>query len=154
MNYKKCFFNRPSLHRGTVLLNVGNRLPKLQSSWGHHGAHLGPVGPRWAPWWPHEPCFQGQYTTCFITHVALLHQVPISIDRLSRYMHPHYKVCAIDSRITVLIGDILSRILMVPSCLRKLSSIIRDGQRNFEEKYEMSIQIQPNWLSSLCNAVI
>ena len=25
-----------------------------------HGAHLGPVGPRWAPWWPHKPCYQGK----------------------------------------------------------------------------------------------
>ena len=24
-----------------------------------HGAHLGPVGPIWAPCWPHEPCYQG-----------------------------------------------------------------------------------------------
>ena len=24
-----------------------------------HGAHLGPVGPRWAPCWPHQPCYQG-----------------------------------------------------------------------------------------------
>ena len=32
--------------------------PRLPSSWGQHGAHLGPVGPRWAPCWPHEPCFQ------------------------------------------------------------------------------------------------
>ena len=23
---------------------------RKQSSWGQHGAHLGPVGPRWAPW--------------------------------------------------------------------------------------------------------
>ena len=30
-----------------------------QSSWGQHGSHLGPVGPRWAPCWPHEPCYQG-----------------------------------------------------------------------------------------------
>ena len=28
-------------------------------SWGEHGAHLGPVGPSWAPCWPHEPCYQG-----------------------------------------------------------------------------------------------
>ena len=27
--------------------------------WGQHGAHLGPVGPRWAPCWPREPCYQG-----------------------------------------------------------------------------------------------
>ena len=33
--------------------------PRLQSSWGQHGAHLGPVGPRLAPCWPHEPCYQG-----------------------------------------------------------------------------------------------
>ena len=31
------------------------------SSWGQHGAHLGPVGPRWAPCWPHEPCYHGIY---------------------------------------------------------------------------------------------
>ena len=24
-----------------------------------HGAHLSPAGPRWAPCWPHEPCYQG-----------------------------------------------------------------------------------------------
>ena len=24
-----------------------------------HGAHLGPLGPRWAPCWPHEPCSLG-----------------------------------------------------------------------------------------------
>ena len=33
--------------------------PRWQSSWGQHGAHLGPVGPRWAPCWPHESCYQG-----------------------------------------------------------------------------------------------
>ena len=30
-----------------------------------HGADMGPtggpVGPRWAPCWPHEPCYQGCY---------------------------------------------------------------------------------------------
>ena len=31
--------------------------PRQQSSWGQHGAQLGPVGPRWAPCWPHEPCY-------------------------------------------------------------------------------------------------
>ena len=33
--------------------------PRKQSSWGQHGAHLGPVGPIWAPCWPHEPCYLG-----------------------------------------------------------------------------------------------
>ena len=33
--------------------------PRKQNSWGQHGVHLGPVGPKWAPCWPHEPCYQG-----------------------------------------------------------------------------------------------
>ena len=37
------------------------RHPRQQSSWGQHGAHLGPVGPRWAPCWPHEPRYLGSY---------------------------------------------------------------------------------------------
>ena len=34
-----------------------NNIP--DSSWGQHGAHLGVIGPRWVPCWPHEPCYQG-----------------------------------------------------------------------------------------------
>ena len=34
-------------------------IPRLQSSWGQHGAHLGPVGPRRVSCWSHEPCYQG-----------------------------------------------------------------------------------------------
>ena len=30
-----------------------------QSSWGQHGAYLGPTGPRWAPCRPCEPCYLG-----------------------------------------------------------------------------------------------
>ena len=37
------------------------RHPRWQGSWGLHGAHLGTTGPRWAPCWPHEPCYQGCY---------------------------------------------------------------------------------------------
>ena len=29
--------------------------PRFQGSWSQHGAHLGPVGPSWAPCWPHKP---------------------------------------------------------------------------------------------------
>ena len=28
-----------------------------QGFWGHRGAPLVPTGPRWAPCWPHEPCY-------------------------------------------------------------------------------------------------
>ena len=33
--------------------------PWQQGSWGQHGAHLGPTGPRWAPCWPHDSCHLG-----------------------------------------------------------------------------------------------
>ena len=36
--------------------------PQIAKLMGQHGAHLGPVGPRWAPCWPHEPCYQGHIT--------------------------------------------------------------------------------------------
>ena len=36
-------------------------------SWGQHGTHLGPTGPRWAPCWSHELCYLGQ-CRAVITH--------------------------------------------------------------------------------------
>ena len=36
------------------------QLPRKQISCGQHGAHLGPVGPRWVTRWPHELCYQGR----------------------------------------------------------------------------------------------
>ena len=37
--------------------------PRYQGSWGLLGANLRPTGPRWAPCWPHEPCYQGMFAT-------------------------------------------------------------------------------------------
>ena len=34
--------------------------PWEQGSWGLHGAHLGPTGPRWALCGPREPCYRGR----------------------------------------------------------------------------------------------
>ena len=31
-----------------------------------HGAHLGQVGPRWAPCRPHEPCYQGTFSNFLV----------------------------------------------------------------------------------------
>ena len=36
---------------------------KVHGAWGQHGAHLGPVGPRWAPCRPHAPCYLGSSTS-------------------------------------------------------------------------------------------
>ena len=38
---------------------VLGHIPWYQSSWGQHGAHLGPTGPRWAPCQLLEPCYMG-----------------------------------------------------------------------------------------------
>ena len=35
--------------------------PCWQGSWGQHGAHLGPTGPRWAPRLPHDLCYLGYF---------------------------------------------------------------------------------------------
>ena len=43
-------------------------------------AHLGPVGPRWAPCWPNEPCYLGPYK-------------PYSINSLSRGKLSDYCCC-------------------------------------------------------------
>ena len=37
---------------------IDKAIPDSKVHGGQHGAHLGPVGPRWAPCWPHEPCYQ------------------------------------------------------------------------------------------------
>ena len=44
--------------------------PRKQGSWGQHGAHLGPTGPRWAPCWPHESCYPG-YDLCRWNFMAM-----------------------------------------------------------------------------------
>ena len=44
---------------GSCCLLFANKRRRWQSPRGQHGAHLGPVSPRWAPCWAHEPCYQG-----------------------------------------------------------------------------------------------
>ena len=45
-----------------VLKDDGN-IPYVFPDSKVHGAHLGPTGPRWAPWWPHELCYLGLLNT-------------------------------------------------------------------------------------------
>ena len=64
--------------------------PRYQGSWGQHGAHLGPVGPRCAPCWPHEPCYQGPFLPCFvctISIISIINTVPKKGWRLSHTLH-------------------------------------------------------------------
>ena len=42
--------------------------PRKRDSWGQHGAHQGPVGPRWAPCGPLEPCYQGRHGLFSLHH--------------------------------------------------------------------------------------
>ena len=69
----------PDMHHGTCVTHVPCCMPgsltsdflwsrwRGKSSWGQYGAHLGPVGPRWAPCWPHESCYQGVFTLATLT---------------------------------------------------------------------------------------
>ena len=51
--------------------------PWKQSSWGQHGAHLGPTGPRWAPCWPNEPCYLGSFTRGSPHEVPVMHSFDV-----------------------------------------------------------------------------
>ena len=55
----------PYTRKDTFYIETWPWYPREQCSWGQHGAHLGPVGPRCAPCWPHEPCYQGEFLYCF-----------------------------------------------------------------------------------------
>ena len=69
MLYMTLIFDLASVSKGTGVTpsswySIGSQIAKFMgptwsSSWGQHGSNLGPVGPRWAPCWPHEPCYQG-----------------------------------------------------------------------------------------------
>ena len=56
-------------------------------------AHLGPVGPKWAPCWPHEPCYQG----CACQWIYSIYQ-PCWIP--FRHIHIHLLVLCSLSRST------------------------------------------------------
>ena len=52
-----------TLHGRMQLLDLRHMTnnPWEHSSWGQHGAHLGPTGPRWALCWPHKLCYLGSW---------------------------------------------------------------------------------------------
>ena len=49
-----------------------------------HGTNMGPAGPRWAPWWPHEPCYQGW-------QILVWYQGPILPERLTPFRAGKWK---------------------------------------------------------------
>ena len=55
---------------GDVGIPGKSSLVRQQGSWGQHGARMGPVGPSWAPCWPHEPCYQCSYPMMCVSAVA------------------------------------------------------------------------------------
>ena len=63
LSFVSCWFNQIPLNRHHRCWAVARLqpYPRYQSPWGQHVAHLGPVGPRWAPCWSHEPCYQGLF---------------------------------------------------------------------------------------------
>ena len=78
---------------------TGKKQPRKQGSWGQHGAHLGPVGPRWSPCWPHEPCYQGVYKS-IITESIDLSNNGIGVLAWECYVIP-IGACAMDDQYSV-----------------------------------------------------
>ena len=74
------YLKLPFWRKPTASIRLGSRkqppqrnysmfhIPEIANSWDQHGAHLGPVGPRWAPCWPHKPCYQGYSSDYKISH--------------------------------------------------------------------------------------
>ena len=66
--------------------------PWKHGSWGQHGAHLGPTGPRWAPCWPHELCYLGrdrgcESQGCFSMSMSWRHPVAPSTQKPLQWRH-------------------------------------------------------------------
>ena len=90
-------------------------LPRLQISWGQHGAHLGPVGPRSVPCWPQEHCYQGMfagwratlgnmarlYSTRIIHTACLVLNAIIRCTACTEYEFCHYQNIEGQSRVVL-----------------------------------------------------
>ena len=89
--------------RDLTVLYFTPHIPRQQSSLDQHGAHMSLVGPRWAPCWPHEPCYQGCYNLMAMRHLqgtydynSLNEYVPLpSSDFSNASVHPNDKFCMI-----------------------------------------------------------
>ena len=46
-----------------------SKIPRIARFMGPTWAHLGPTGPRWAPCWPHEPCYLGYVTNALLREI-------------------------------------------------------------------------------------
>ena len=97
MNYSKCFHAAEWIPNSlwprdaiwchgswsTLIHVMAHCLPWEQGSWGQHGAHLGPTGPMWAPCWPHEHCYLGDYQLRFNVNKTFMETLKWTIVRLS-----------------------------------------------------------------------
>ena len=70
-----CSSYRNNKHWWVALFLLSGNSP-YRGSWGQHGAHLGPTGPRLAPCWPHELCYLG--TSAYF--------LPVVENALPRYL--------------------------------------------------------------------
>ena len=67
-----------------MMCNAQWQMPRWQGSCGQHGAHLCPGGPRWAPLWPYESCYEGGLYIPLPYQVAYCITTP-SIDSMYGY---------------------------------------------------------------------
>ena len=63
--------NRKNIDAGCVCLYpLLTPQSRYQSSLGQHWAHLGHIGPRWAPCWPQKACCQGIFSRLLLNHFS------------------------------------------------------------------------------------
>ena len=115
-----------------------------QDSCGQHGAHLGPPGPRWAPRWPHEFCYQCQWSNnkhnvnaTKLAPFCTWHLWITFLDRKSPYSNPNLikfvpngqvinKPALVQIMGCRLFGTILAQIYITQPRWHKLIRICRD----------------------------
>ena len=74
-------FTGNKLHQTTTKRKLTQMARFMGPTWGH----LGPTGPRWAPWWPHELCYlgSGYLVGCTLDQVGAPDRAPGIISDLS-----------------------------------------------------------------------
>ena len=108
--------------------------PCQQGSWGQHGAHLGPTGPRWTPYWPHKLCYLG----IFLIAYTWENQNPCSITKQFRLGNSHNLLTMSSWSITPIYSDFMVNafydiLCYVVPCYSKIQLYLQNLTKSIEQ---------------------
>ena len=120
-------------------------IPWQQGLWGQHGAYLGPKGPRWAPCWPHEPCYLGSSSDTLTLAYLFAKQSHASRFKVQNLVSVEYFTMPIMAKITTPVNYKCNNIGHVASVYVrwKLFNIVYRLQSN-SVRTIISIHLQAN----------